>query len=242
MSVPAGRVTTGIMNLDDKIEGGLVEGSVNLVVGKTGTGKTTLCCSFMYEGAKNKKPVVYLSTEERVEDIKKDIKSMFNWNIEGLEKDGFINFLSIKPMVPSVDIEHTSRLAKSYVSELLRKITESLEKTKAKRLIIDSISIIQLFINDQYLSRIILTSLMDKLREMGVTTVISGTITEFSGALTGAELIESTVDSVIKLDFVPVAEDFKRTITIRKMRRTNHSTLIYPFEITPEGMKLIEIG
>ncbi|MCK4634455.1 MAG: AAA family ATPase [Candidatus Aenigmarchaeota archaeon] len=235
------RITTGMINLDDKIEGGFVEGSVNLVVGKTGTGKTTFCCSFMYNGAMNNVPTVYLTTEERVVDIKKDIESMFKWDIDSLEDKGLINFLSLKPMVPSVDMEHTSRLAKSYVSELLRKITESLEKTKAKRLIIDSISVIQLFINDQYLSRIILTSLMDKLREMGITTVISGTITETSGVIAGAELIESTVDSVIKLDFVPVAEDFKRTVTIRKMRRTNHSTLIYPFEITPEGMKLIEV-
>lgn len=236
------RIKSGIINLDDKIEGGFVEGSVNLVMGKTGTGKTTFCCCFVYEGASNEEPTVYLTTEERIEDIKKDIKSMFNWNMEALEKRGFINFLSIKPMVPSVEVEHTSRLAKSYVSELLRKITEALDKTKARRVVIDSISVIQLFINDQYLSRIILTSLMDKLREMGVTTLISGTITEDYGGISGAELIESTVDSVIKLDFVPVAEDFKRTLTVRKMRRTNHSTLIYPFEITPKGMKLIEVG
>ena len=236
------RVKTGVINFDDKMEGGLVKGSVNLVVGKTGTGKTTLCFSFMHQGAKEKQPGVYLTTEERVEDIKKDMHSMFDWDIEKYEKNGMINFLSLKPMVPSTDLEHTSRLAKSYVSDLLRKITESLEKTKAERLVIDSVSVVQLFINDKYLSRVILTSLMDKLREMGITTVISGTITEFSGGITGADLIESTVDGVIKLDFVPVAEDFKRTITVRKMRRTNHSTLIYPFEVTKNGMKVIDVG
>jgi circadian clock protein KaiC len=235
------RVKTGIINLDNKIEGGFVGGSVNLVMGKTGTGKTTFCSCFIYEGAKNGESTVYLTTEERVEDIKKDIKTMFNWDIDVFEKKGFINFLSIKPMVPSIEVEHTSRLAKSYVSELLRKITETLEKTAAKRIVIDSISVIQLFINNQYLSRIILTSLMDKLRDMGITTVISGTITDYREGIIGAELIESTVDSVIKLDFVPVAEDFKRTLTVRKMRRTNHSTLIYPFEITPEGMKILEL-
>ena len=233
------RIPTGLINFDDKIEGGFVEGSINLIIGKTGTGKTTFCCSFMYRGAKNNEPVVYLTTEERVEDIKKDIKSMFNWGIDTLEEKGLINFLSLKPIVPSTNMEDANRLAKSYISELLRKITDSLEKTGAKRLVIDSVSIIQLFINDKYLSRIILSSLMDKLREMGITTVISGTIT--GGVVSGAELIESTVDSVIKLDFVPVAEDYKRTITVTKMRRTKHSTLIYPFEITPEGMKVIDL-
>jgi len=235
------RIKTGVINFDDKMEGGFVEGSVNLIVGKTGTGKTTFCFSFMYQGATENQPGVYLTTEERVEDIKKDMHSMFDWDIEKYEKSGLINFLSLKPMVPSTDLEHTSRLAKSYVSDLLRKITESLEKTKARRLVIDSVSVVQLFINDKYLSRVILTSLMDKLREMGITTVISGTITEFSEGVAGAELIESTVDGVIKIDFVPVAEDFKRTITVRKMRRTNHSTLIYPFEVTKKGMKVINV-
>lgn len=235
------RVKTGIINLDDKMGGGFVEGSVNLVMGRTGTGKTTFCCCFMYQGAVNGEPTIYLTTEERIEDIKKDMESVFKWNFNSLEKKSLINFLSIKPMVPSVDVEHTSRLAKSYVSELLRKITDAMERTKAKRVIIDSISVIQLFINDQYLSRIILTSLMDKLRETGTTTVISGTLGEGEKSIVGAHLIESTVDSVIKLDFVPVAEDFKRTLNVRKMRRTNHSTLIYPFEITPKGVKIIEL-
>ncbi len=235
------RVPSGVINFDDKIGGGFVEGSVNLVIGKTGTGKTTFCCSFMYSCAKNNEPVVYLTTEERIEDIKKDIESMFNWNIESLEKRGLIKFISLKPLIPTADIEHTSTLAKSYISELIRIITENLEKMNAKRLVIDSISIIQLFINDQYLSRIILTSLMDKLREMEVTTVISGTLTGSNGFYE-AGIIESTVDSVIKLDFVPVEEDYKRTITVLKMRRTKHSTLIYPFEITPEGMKVIDIS
>jgi len=38
-----------------------------------------------------------------------------------------------------------------------------------------------------------------------------------------------------------VAEEFKRTLTVRKMRRTDHSILIHPFEITKKGVKIIEI-
>jgi len=36
-------------------------------------------------------------------------------------------------------------------------------------------------------------------------------------------------------------EEFKRTIIIRKMRRTRHSPLIYPFEFTKNGIKIIEM-
>jgi KaiC/GvpD/RAD55 family RecA-like ATPase len=71
--------------------------------------------------------------------------------------------------------------------------------------------------------------------------LITGTIPEGSEALSLSGIIEFVVDGVIKLDFVPVAEEFKRTLTIRKMRRTDHSIYIHPFEITKEGLRIIEI-
>jgi len=74
-----------------------------------------------------------------------------------------------------------------------------------------------------------------------VTALLTGTVPETSEGLSGGGIIEYIVDSVIKLDFVPVAEEFKRTLTIRKMRRTDHSVLIHPFAITKDGLKIIEI-
>ena len=54
-------------------------------------------------------------------------------------------------------------------------------------------------------------------------------------------IIEFFVDSVIKLEFMPVAEEFKRTMTVRKMRRTDHSIFIHTFEVTKSGLIIIEI-
>ena len=54
-------------------------------------------------------------------------------------------------------------------------------------------------------------------------------------------IIEFLVDGIVKLEFVPIAEEFKRTLTIRKMRQVYHSTLIHPFEITREGIKILEV-
>jgi len=82
---------------------------------------------------------------------------------------------------------------------------------------------------------------VEKLKNLNVTAILVGTIPETSEALSGGGIIEYIADSVIKLDFVPVAEEFKRTLTIRKMRRTDHSVLIHPFEITKEGLKVVEI-
>jgi KaiC/GvpD/RAD55 family RecA-like ATPase len=235
------RVKTGIIGLDDKIEGGFVKGSVNLITGKTGTGKTSLCCSFLYQGAKEGEPGLYVTTEERVEDIKNDIKAMFGWNFDELEKKKLIKLLSIKPIFPNKEIQDINRLIRLYILNFLSQIEKSIKDIKAKRVVVDSVSIIEMFIKDEYISRVALNSLTEKLRELGVTSLLTGTIPEASESLSGGGIIEYIVDSVIKLDFVPVAEEYKRTLNVRKMRRTNHSTMIHPFVVTKDGIKIIEI-
>ncbi len=235
------RVKTGVIGLDSKIEGGFVKGSVNLITGKTGTGKTSFCCSFLYQGAKEGEPGLYITTEQRVEDIKNDIKAMFGWDFDKLEKKKLIKLVSIKPIFPNKDIEDINRLIRLYILNFLSQIEKNIKEIKAKRVVVDSVSIIEMFIKDEYISRVALSSLTEKLRELGVTSLLTGTIPEASESLSGGGIIEYIVDTVIKLDFVPVAEEYKRTLNVRKMRRTNHSTMIHPFTVTKEGMKIIEL-
>jgi KaiC/GvpD/RAD55 family RecA-like ATPase len=236
------RIKSGIIGLDDKMGGGFVKGSVNLITGKTGTGKTSFCSSFLYQGAMEGEPGVYITTEERGEDIKKDIQAMFDWDFTALEQKGLIKILSIKPIFPNKDnIDDISRLIRMYIFDLLSKIEKVITDSNAKRVVVDSVSIIELFIKDEYISRVALNALTEKLREMGVTALLTGTIPEISEGLSGGGIIEYIVDSVIKLDFVPVAEEYKRTLTVRKMRRTDHSTMIHPFQVTKEGIRVIEI-
>ncbi|MCK4550772.1 MAG: AAA family ATPase [Candidatus Aenigmarchaeota archaeon] len=236
------RHTTGIEGLDDKIQGGFINGSVNLVVGKTGTGKTQFCASFLYAGALKGEPGVYITTEEREDDIKGDMTAMFGWNLEAVEQKKLLKFESIKPIYPDKPLgDDINRITRSYLLNLTNKIAEAIKAVNAKRVVLDSISILEMFIQDKYTARVALMGLTEHLRQLGVTTVLTGEIGETSDGLSGSGIIEYLVDSVIRLDFVPVSEDYKRTITIRKMRRTNHSTLIHPFDMTPDGLKLIKI-
>lgn len=237
------RVNTGIDGLDDKMKGGFVPGSINLVTGKTGTGKTAFCASFLYAGVYKNEVGVYVTTEEPEIDIKADISSMFNWDFESLESKKFINFLAIEPIIPisfNRD-EEMGKVLKIYIYDLFSKIEELVKKTNAKRLVIDSSTIIEMFIEDEYLRRVGLMKLVGDLKKLGVTTIITGTVPEGTDLLSISGIIEFFVDSVIKLEFMPVAEEFKRTLTIRKMRRTDHSIFIHPFEITKDGLKVVKI-
>ena len=237
------RVKTGVIGLDDKVQGGFINGSVNFVTGKTGTGKTAFCSSFLYAGAIAGEKGLYITTEEREMDIKADIRSMFDWDFDGFEKKGLIKFLSIKPDIPTKMItgEEVSKIVKLYMYELASQIEKTIKDFKAKRVVVDSVSLVELFIKDEYLRKIALMQLIDRLKELGITAILTGAVPEGQEVLSTTGIIEFLTDSVIKLDFVPVAEEFKRTLTVRKMRRTDHSILIHPFEITREGVKIIEI-
>jgi KaiC/GvpD/RAD55 family RecA-like ATPase len=241
------RLSTGVRGLDGKMEGGFFKGSITLVAGKTGTGKTAFCASFLYAGALKGEPGVYVTTEEREEDIKGDIRAMFGWDMDTLEKKGLLKFLSIKPVVPSLPRklypreEEIGSIVKMYIFDLSKRIESAVKKLKAKRFALDSISIIEMFVKDEYMRRVAMLQLTNKLKELGVTSILVGTVPEASEALSISGIIEFIVDGVIKLDLVPVAEEFKRTLTIRKMRRTKHSILIHPFEFTKTGLKIIEI-
>ena len=241
--MPIDRVTTGVKGLDAKMKGGFFRGSVNLLTGKTGTGKSAFCFSFLYDGALKKEPGFYVTTEQRDQDLKADIQAMFGWDFAPFEKKKLVQFLSIKPIFPgrSVDPDRMNKLIKLYVFDITSKIEAGIKKIKAKRVIIDSISIIEMFIKDPYLARTVLIHLVETLKNHKVTALLTGTVSETSEGLSGGGIIEYIVDSVIKLDFVPVAEEFKRTLTIRKMRRTDHSVLIHPFGIEKNGLRVIEI-
>jgi len=237
------RLDSGVKGLDGKIKGGFVKGSVNLVTGKTGTGKTAFCASFLYAGAQKNEPGIYVTTEEPEEDIKEDIISMFNWDINELEKKKLVQFLVLEPVIPiQFDREEEmGKILKIYVYDLFSKIEKLVKKMKAKRVVIDSTTIIEMFIKDDYLRRVALMKLINDLKKLEITTIVTGTVPEGTDLLSMGGIIEFFVDSVIKLEFLPIAEEFKRTLTIRKMRRTDHSIFIHPFEITKSGLKVIEI-
>jgi len=182
-----------------------------------------------------------VTTEERQEDIRADIEAMFGWQFDELEEAGLVKILSIKPIFPSKEIDNLNRLVRSYISNLLDEVTQAVEDIEADRVIIDSVSIIEMFIRDEYMARVALASLLNNLREADVTALLTGTVPETSEGLSGGGIIEFLVDTVILLEFVPVAEEHKRTLTIRKMRRTDHEVEIFPFDITPDGIEIYDV-
>jgi KaiC/GvpD/RAD55 family RecA-like ATPase len=216
------RIKSGIPGFDELMEGGFEEGSINLLTGKTGTGKSIFSFQFIYNGAIEHGDVgLYITTEETGNNIKKQAER-FGWDIKSAEKKGLIKIMAVDPF----DLE-----------TLADKITESVNMQKAKRVVIDSVSMFELYMQDAYKVRKSLFKVIQKLRDTKKTSILVAEILEESKGLSRCGVIEFMVDSVIILQYLGIAK-YKRSLSIRKMRMTDHSTDIHPFEIKRNGIEV----
>ncbi len=75
------RVSTGIRELDDALEGGVPRGSWVAITGEPGTGKSILCMHFAWAGLNAGDPVVYVTTEAEFRDVVRQAR-MFGMDFE----------------------------------------------------------------------------------------------------------------------------------------------------------------
>ena len=75
------RVPTGIIGLDNLIEGGLPKGRSILVTGEPGTGKTILALQFLFDGLKRGEKGIYVTADESPMDVLEQAASL-GWDLE----------------------------------------------------------------------------------------------------------------------------------------------------------------
>lgn len=216
------RIPSGIPGLDKLIEGGFIKGSAYLISGGTGTGKTIFCTQFIYEGLKIGEKCMYLTLEEKPEDIITDVK---NFGID-LKKyaDKKQLFLEYRDPFEITDI----------VSPLI----EQIKTSKIKRIVIDSTSLFGLYFKEPFEVRKQLYKLITALKAAETTTLLTAEILEDVKGLSRFGVEEFIADGIILLHYMGIGKGTYYSLQIRKMRRTNHGKDIYPMMITDKGIKV----
>ncbi len=222
------RITTGIPGLDDKIEGGFVKGSTILITGGTGTGKTTFCCQYLWEGVKKGEPGIYITLEEDPEDIKEDVKR-YGFDFTEYEKKGLFKFAYQNPFE---------------VSDISTAVVDAISSINAKRVVLDPISLVGMYVKEPAVLRKRLFSIIMMLKKQGVTSIITSEILDNEigedkgGSLSRDGVSEFIADGVIILNLFGIGEGISRSLMVRKMRRTKHSADVLPMELGKNGMEL----
>ncbi len=237
------RVKTGIPGLDKIIEGGFPKNSLIIVSGSPGSGKSIFCLQYIYYGAKNNEPGLYITLEEDPKDLKEAGKKM------GMDFDKLKNCKIIKPSE-----------IRDY-PDLQKIIEEEIKKLKAKRLVIDSLSSLEALcstfesvgkgislirLREGYkvapekraIIRRFLYNFIHHIKSLEVTAILTSEVHNARYSPSG--IAEYVVDGIIKLEYEAVGNIVQRSIFIPKMRKTNIKAGRLGMEIGKGGIKIVE--
>ncbi|MBV9386777.1 MAG: circadian clock protein KaiC, partial [Chroococcidiopsidaceae cyanobacterium CP_BM_ER_R8_30] len=231
------KIRTMIEGFDDISHGGLPLGRTTLVSGTSGTGKTLFSIQFLYNGiVQFDEPGVFVTFEESPDDIIKNAYS-FNWNLQSLIDEGKLFILDASPDPEGQDVVGSFDL-----SALIERLQYSIRKYKAKRVSIDSITALFQQYEAAAVVRREIFRIVARLKQMGVTTIITTERTEEYGAVARFGVEEFVSDNVVIVRNVLEGERRRRTVEILKLRGSTHMKGEYPFTITSEGVNIFPLG
>ena len=232
-------VKTGIPRFDTTLSEGIKKNSSVLVSGPPGSGKTTFGLQFIYSSAKEfDEPGVCISLSQSIDEIKDDCKS-FGWDIEDLIEKGKILIIDLRPFKIKDEIvgrdDSLYRAEQIPFEHLTKFLINSIKKIKAKRIVVDSISILGMQYSDKFQMRQGLQGMIQSLENFGVTSLL---VSENSENNTPPESFITS--GIIQLDNQIIDDKMRRTVRITKLRGVEHSEYVHSLELDSNGLHIYE--
>ncbi|UHH24879.1 KaiC domain-containing protein [Halobacterium noricense] len=222
------RIDFGIEGLDEMVQGGVPERSLIVAIGGAGTGKTTFGLQFLHEAIQNGERAVYITLEESRQRVVQSATEK-GWEFDRHTEEGNLAVVDIDP------IEMANSLT-SIRNELPRLV----EEFGASRLVLDSVSLLEMMYDDQSVRRTEIYDFTKALKDAGVTTMLTSEASEDNPFASRHGIIEYLTDAVVVLRYIR-PEDFRETrlaVEIQKIRDANHSRETKPYEITHQGISV----
>lgn len=232
------RIGTGIDGLDALMKGGFPERTINLLGGPAGSGKSLMAMQFVYNGAmKFEEPGIFVALEESRENILR-AAGQYGMDLERMEEKGLLSVIDFGELRKDYTSEDEREIGIVSFSTLQEFLENLLKRTEAKRLVIDSIGAASLYYASIDSLRRELFKFCRFLKEQGITSVL---VTESSAKnLTRFDVEQFVADSLIILGYENVNGEYRRTVTIYKMRFTKHDPYKHPFLILGDGIEVSE--
>lgn len=220
------QISSGIPEIDQLLHGGIESGTVTIISGPTGSGKTTLGTQFMKEAAGGGVRSVLYSFEEAVDMILHRCEGI-NMPAQAMVENGSLLVESVEALSMSPD-------------EFAQKVRHEVEVQGTRIVMIDGLAGYRLSMWGTKANAHI-HALCRYLRNMGVTTLLLdevGTVTgEFKA--TGQPL-SYLADTIVFLRYLEIDGKLRKAIGVLKKRLSGFEPTLREFEITRYGLKVGE--
>ncbi|MDY6865053.1 MAG: ATPase domain-containing protein [Halobacteriota archaeon] len=232
------RVSTGITGMDELIQGGFPERTVNLITAPSGGGKTLFTLQYIYNGAKDyDEPGIFITLEESRESIDR-VTENFGMDIAKYEKEGKLFIIDLGEMRKEVKIDEEVSSGMLSFEALEEALGGIIKMSRAKRFALDSLTAVGLSYALPSELRQAMFRFVNFLRIKDVTSLLITESVEGTPGLTRYGVEQYIADSLIVVGLDSIKGELRRTICIRKMRFTKHDTSIHPFLIMNDGIEI----
>ena len=225
------RLLTGVAGLDEMMSGGIPVGDSLVLAGPTGSGKTTFAMQFVAAGLRAGETAVIAIFEEHPEVYLQRAKSA-GTDLRAAIREDRLSIIYLRPLDLSVD-------------ETLEEIRRAVQRTGAKRVVIDSISGFEMALAPSFREdfRESLYRLIGALTALGVTMYSTVEVVQADGEaglqLTGYQ-VSFLTDDILSLRYVEIEGELRKALVVVKMRGSNHAREFRTYETTNTGVQLCE--
>jgi len=217
--------TSGIASLDGLLAiGGVPVASSTVVVGSTGTGKTTMGLHFLHASSVDE-PGLHLSFFEGPARLRSKARSL-GLDLAPLEASGAVELMWQSP-------------GEALLDEIADRLLSAVARRKVRRLVIDGLSgFLESAVYQERISRFF-SCLCNELRSRGVTVLMTlETRDVVSSVVSMPWGVSGLVDNLFFLRFVHDEGQVERLLTIIKMRDTDYEAGLCRLRIDSQGMHI----
>jgi circadian clock protein KaiC len=205
---------------------GVFDGSVTLVVGVSGTGKTVLGTHFLVEGARQGKRGLLVSLDEHPAQIMRNANSL-DLPLAKYVDQGKILVHYDSPQELELDVHYDQ-------------ITRMVDEHGVNRVLIDSLAAYIVDAQNMREFRDFIYALNTFFKDRLVTAFMNYESPELLGVSQMSETMKASpiVDNIVLLNYVEFSNRLRRAITVPKARGTSPSRLTREYRIVRGGMQL----
>ena len=218
-------VTSGVPSLDSMLTlKGIPASSSTVVIGSTGTGKTTFGVHFLHASSAEE-PGLHLSFFEGPDRIRSKARSL-GMPLDELEANGSVELMWQSPGEASVD-------------EIAERLLSAVARRGVRRLVIDGLSgFLESTVYQERISRFF-SCLVNELRSRRVSVLMTlETRDVVSSVVSMPWGVSGLVDNLFFLRFVHDEGHVQRLLTIIKMRDTDYQAGLRRLHIDSQGMHI----